>query len=126
MGHVIGVSKRCCPVCTRLLAILSKPTWCKDVAHFKFRASHGNITGCSLPPWLPTIVHQQMVKEFGEELRQYLEKLILIETAVEMNEPGSPDSDTRSESSMDDDAEQTVDLENNIEWTADSDFLNVR
>src|SRR5947209_14074215 len=105
MEHVIGVSKRCCPVCARLLTILSESAWYKDLATpFKFRASHGNISGCSLPPWLPTEIHKRMVKEFGEELKQCLEKLRRIDTAAQMSPPSTPDSSARSESSMDSDS----------------------
>ena len=107
MGRTIGVSKPCCPTCARLLDILSES---EDLARpFTFRASHGNITGCSLPPWLPTEIHKKMVKEFGKELKQHLETFKMIENALQTNQPNSPDSDGRSESSIDNDIDELYD-----------------
>jgi len=103
MGRIIGVSEPCCPVCARLLDILSES---EDFTRpFKFRASQGNITGCSLPPWLRAEIHQKMVKGFGKELKQHLETFKMIGTAVQTNQPSSPDSDARSESGSDNDLE---------------------
>ena len=69
-GHVIGVSKRCCPVCQQLLNILTtgKP--------FVVRGSHTKISSCTLPTWLPENIVNSMNIIFGSQLRGELSELI--------------------------------------------------
>ncbi|KDR67659.1 hypothetical protein GALMADRAFT_231839 [Galerina marginata CBS 339.88] len=66
--HVIGVSKRCCPVCYHFLALLTED----GQEPFITRGSHSIITPCTLPPWTPSPVVDSMIKTFGTILRRDL------------------------------------------------------
>jgi hypothetical protein len=70
VGHIIGVSKRCCPVCQQVLQILNtgKP--------FIVRGSHTKISACTLPTWLPEDIVNSMNMIFGSQLRGELSELI--------------------------------------------------
>ncbi|KAM6499275.1 hypothetical protein JOM56_004783 [Amanita muscaria] len=70
-GLVLGVSKRCCPVCAHVLAILKS----KDERPFIFKGHHSTVTACTLPEWLPKEVINKVVSEFGGRLRRELVKL---------------------------------------------------
>jgi hypothetical protein len=72
-GHVIGVSKRCCPVCQQLLNIFNSLTPEKP---FIVRGSHSKITACTLPTWLPENFVNSMNNIFGSQLRGELSELI--------------------------------------------------
>lgn len=75
MGRVIGVSKRCCPVCEYLLSrFLIGPEGSRK--EFIVKGSHTNVTGCDLPPWLPMDIVDDIIQVFGEKLRDALMKLI--------------------------------------------------
>jgi hypothetical protein len=67
----IGVSKRCCPVCTQLLDILFP----QQAERLHLVGSHRTIYPCSLPPWMPVDVVQKMVDIFGAMLREILQEL---------------------------------------------------
>jgi hypothetical protein len=71
--RVIGVSKRCCPVCRRFLAYLSldgKPNTSIVVSGF-----HNTISSCTLPEWTPEFLVDRMNITFGQLLRKELAKL---------------------------------------------------
>ncbi|KAF8439598.1 hypothetical protein BGX38DRAFT_1273267 [Terfezia claveryi] len=65
----IGVSKRCCPVCTKILSLLSAhmtPPTSPTIAHdqhapFKVLVAHQNIYPTALPPFTPIEVAQELV-----------------------------------------------------------------
>jgi len=65
---MISVSKLCCPVCWKLLAILGQ----ENENPLSVRGCHSTIYPVTLPQWLPDHVVEQMDKEFrthlGEEL----------------------------------------------------------
>jgi len=67
---LIGVSKRCCPVCTQLLCLLS-PDDPIDI-----RGSHRTIYPCSLPPWLPVATIKDMVTIYERLLLGILRNLV--------------------------------------------------
>jgi len=67
---VIGVSKRCCPVCTVLLRILFR-----QQQPMSTPGSHNTIYSCSLPLYLHVDVIQEMVDIFGTHLRGLLRKV---------------------------------------------------
>lgn len=69
---MIGVSKRCCPVCAHLLRILK--TWDKKL--FIVTGEHSQFTACALPPGLPDTIVEQMVLEFAGRLRKELVRLL--------------------------------------------------
>src|ERR1700742_2435284 len=71
-GRIIGVSKRCCPVCYTLIKNLSTTT----KPGFVIKGSHGAITACTLPEWLPLGHVNDMNKHFGDMLRIELSKLM--------------------------------------------------
>jgi hypothetical protein len=64
----LGVSKKCCPVCTSILkaifAELGMPTM--------VLGSHSNIYPCSFPPGLPKSVTSKVVKEYSWLVRKEL------------------------------------------------------
>jgi hypothetical protein len=66
----IGVSKRCCPVCTRLLGLLF-PNDRMDIC-----GTHRTVYPCSLPPWLPQDIVEKMVSIYEDELRTILHDLV--------------------------------------------------
>jgi len=76
VGHIIGVSKWCCPVCQQILHIITtgKP--------FIVRGSHTKISACTLPTWLPEDIVNTMNTIFGSQLRGELSELIAHKTVV--------------------------------------------
>jgi hypothetical protein len=80
-GQVIGVSKRCCPVCKQLLSILTTGKL------FIVRGSHTNISPCTLPTWLPKNYIDTMNSMFGSQLRGELCELINRKSVVRNQRP---------------------------------------
>jgi hypothetical protein len=68
---VIGVSKRCCPVCQHLLHLLGNG----KEGQFVIKNSHQSVTACTLPLWLPADYVDSMNKHFGGQLRRELVEL---------------------------------------------------
>ena len=68
---MIGVSKRCCPTCRHLLLLLAKD----HRLPFIVKGSHSTVTGCTIPPWLPSEVVDRMNEIFGGQLRRELIKI---------------------------------------------------
>ena len=66
---VIGVSKRCCPICSQFLVELSDWVCGKPIL---VHGGHSSITPCTLPPWTPPEVVNKMIKHFGHMLREDL------------------------------------------------------
>lgn len=104
---MIGVSKRCCPVCAYLI---------QHLGGFVIRGAHKTITGCSLPPWLPEEHKRVMVEEFGKRLREALDILLFEEPETDSQERVSSSSICLSVMSFD--------LENQAagSWAADLDL----
>ena len=86
-GHAygtIGVSKRCCPVCTKLLSLLSahitppaSPTITHDQhASFRVLLAHENIYPTALPPFTPIEVAQELVKWLEDLLKASIDKIV--------------------------------------------------
>ncbi|KJA14870.1 hypothetical protein HYPSUDRAFT_59125 [Hypholoma sublateritium FD-334 SS-4] len=71
--RIIGVSKCCCPVCSTFLDVMQE-----DVKGLPFvvQGSHSIISACTLPPWTPAAVVNEMVSRFGALLRQDLVSLM--------------------------------------------------
>ncbi|KAF8448123.1 hypothetical protein BGX38DRAFT_1190404, partial [Terfezia claveryi] len=73
----IGVSKRCCPVCTKLLSLLSKHSQRQIQAMMAKRLdSHGNIYPTALPPFLPKEVAEELVRWLEGLLKQAVNKVV--------------------------------------------------
>ena len=70
-GRVIGVSKRCCPTCHSLLSLLANDR----ERPFLVKGSHSTVTACTLPPWLPSDVVDDMNQIFGGHLGRELVKI---------------------------------------------------
>ncbi|CAL1712881.1 unnamed protein product [Somion occarium] len=88
LSNSIGISQRCCPVCTKLLDYLpldgennplslsSRPKFIQERFGIQVaRGSHTKISPCALPPWLPDSVIQNMLTHFERELTWDLEDL---------------------------------------------------
>jgi hypothetical protein len=58
---LLGVSKKCCPVCTSILKAISEELGMPTVV----LGSHSNIYPCSFPPGLPKSVTRKVVKEYS-------------------------------------------------------------
>ncbi|KIJ89769.1 hypothetical protein K443DRAFT_126671 [Laccaria amethystina LaAM-08-1] len=71
--RVIGVSKRCCPVCRRFLAYLSLDG--NPVTSIVTPGFHNTITSCTLLEWTPEFLVDHMNITFGQLLRKELAKL---------------------------------------------------
>ncbi|KAF8237201.1 hypothetical protein L208DRAFT_557306, partial [Tricholoma matsutake] len=78
---ILGVSKRCCPVCSHLLSV-ALPPHIADLIPFVIKGSHTTITPCSLPDCLPRPILKDMVEVFGEQLRVVLDNLASTNAAV--------------------------------------------
>lgn len=65
-GISVGISKRCCPVCTKLLEILDPAD---PVA---ISSSHKVVYACSLPPWIPEDRADIVIQHFVRELKETL------------------------------------------------------
>jgi len=65
--NVLAVSKRCCPVCWTLLAILEGLN-----DRFGVRGRHPTVCAVDLPPWLPLEALSQMVACFEEILKHQI------------------------------------------------------
>lgn len=83
----IGVSKRCCPVCTKILSLLSahmtpptSPTITHDwQAPFKVLVAHQNIYPTALPPFTPIEVAQELVTWLEGLLKASIDKRVFKE-----------------------------------------------
>lgn len=95
-GTVIGLSKRCCPLCQCLLDLLTF-----NEAPFLIRGSHSAITACALPAWLPEKIVRQMNRIFGVQLRRELIKLLNQPTGSKRLSLDSREQDSRTEIHVD-------------------------
>lgn len=66
---IIGVSKRCCPVCYHLLSLIAGQD-----KNFVVQGSHKTVSPCTLPVWLPENIVDSMNIDFGQQLRHELIK----------------------------------------------------
>jgi hypothetical protein len=71
---MIGVSKRCCPVCAALLRFLGANSMPGPI---RILGSHRTMTPCSLPPFLPESAIEATVTSFERELGRVITKLRL-------------------------------------------------
>lgn len=73
--RTIGVSKRCCPICTKLLSLL---THCQRQSEnaFTVLCSHPNIYPTSLPPLVPLDVAERLVAWLEELLKDEIVRLV--------------------------------------------------
>ena len=74
-GHVIGLSKRCCPACATFLRTLL----IGSEEDFVVRGNLGTVTACSLPPWIPSHIVDLMNEKLGLMLRQDLVTLMALD-----------------------------------------------
>jgi hypothetical protein len=97
---MIGVSKRCCPVCTKLLEILYGQS-------LHIAGSHSTIYACTLPTWLPEEVLSEMVNHFQGILRSVLRKVMQNSESLKRQSgdsiglPRNPSSEDVSDGSVD-------------------------
>src|ERR1700722_8529479 len=73
MNFILGISKRCCPVCSHLLHVLQQALPGKV---FNTPGSHKTIYPCALPPWLPLSIVSKVVSAFWEQLKQVLLEVV--------------------------------------------------
>ncbi|GBE87263.1 hypothetical protein SCP_1005100 [Sparassis crispa] len=101
----LGVSKRCCPVCTAVLVHIRAET---KAPKFKIRGTHATVSACALPPWLPLPIVQKIVDLFRTELMEKINAKVDSECYSWMNSPTSVDSHNLQRISQDSAAEQRV------------------
>ncbi|KAA8895774.1 hypothetical protein FN846DRAFT_315662 [Sphaerosporella brunnea] len=70
---LIAPSKRCCPVCAAIQHELSSGRPGKYPIYNK----HVYIYGCALPPGLPGVVRERVIRKFEDLLREYLDDVKL-------------------------------------------------
>jgi len=75
MYRTIGVSKRCCPVCLVLLYCLGHDIPSEQI---QILESHRKVTGCTLPPWLPSEVIDKVLELFEQEMGRAFYHLYLL------------------------------------------------
>ena len=64
---IIGVSKRCCPVCQHLLSLIGQTG-----EKLAVEGSHKTVSPCTLPIWLQPAIVNSMNTDFGQQLRHEL------------------------------------------------------
>jgi len=75
MYRTIGVSKRCCPVCLVLLCCLGRDIPSEPI---RILGLHRKVTGCTLPPWLPSEVIDKVLELFEQEMGRAFYHLYLL------------------------------------------------
>jgi hypothetical protein len=75
MYRAIGVSKCCCPVCLVLLRCLGCDIPSEPI---RILGSHRKVTGCTLPPWLPSEVIDKVLELFEQEMGRAFYHLYLL------------------------------------------------
>jgi len=114
-GHVLGVSKLCCPTCHYLLQKLSI-----NKQPCIVRGAHSGISACSLPIEVPKEIVRDMNLTFGTKLKQQLWQFMNI--SKEMRKRAlSGTSDNLSIHSMDDPVSQVRDDLNDLDVIEDAD-----
>lgn len=68
----LGISKRCCLICTTLLQIVGR----RLGMIIDTCGSHSKITPCSLPPWCPPEIIKEAIAELEEKVRPLLLKKV--------------------------------------------------
>ncbi|KAL6299847.1 hypothetical protein BKA93DRAFT_804740 [Sparassis latifolia] len=119
----LGVSKRCCPVCTAVLVHIGGKS---KVSKFKVRGTHATVSACALPPWLPLSIIQKIVSLFRDELVEKIDAKVDSECYSWTNSPTSVDSHNLQRISQDRDAEQTEIAEELVESEYKLDFIRRR
>ncbi|PPQ96651.1 hypothetical protein CVT26_010633 [Gymnopilus dilepis] len=108
-SRIIGISKRCCPVCWKLLEVL---TYDNAQVRYVVAGFHSEFSACSLPPWLAKLAVEHLVDFFGNSLRPLLIKLAINEPVRGRKESsGSQISTTHKRSLF------TLDLGSLLAWT---------
>jgi hypothetical protein len=69
---MLSVSRLCCPVCWKLLAILSED----EALQFCLRGSHTTISPVELPRWIGKDVVSKMIDHFQKSLREEMEIML--------------------------------------------------
>ena len=80
LENLLGISKRCCPVCTFLI---------QHLGGFVMRGAHKSFSLCSLPPWLSDDDIRAILDEFSRRLRKILDNLLYEEPLTERQERAS-------------------------------------
>ncbi|KAF8417583.1 hypothetical protein EV426DRAFT_622635 [Tirmania nivea] len=71
----IGVSKRCCPICTKLLFLLSASNTSRDRS-FRVLSAHKNIYPTALPPFVPEEIAEALIEWLQGLVRTTVEGLV--------------------------------------------------
>ncbi|RPB27223.1 hypothetical protein L211DRAFT_866091 [Terfezia boudieri ATCC MYA-4762] len=71
----IGVSKRCCPICTKLLSLLST-SYNSGQPLLRVLSGHQNIYPTALPPFVPEAVAEALIKWLEELVRTAVARLV--------------------------------------------------
>lgn len=69
----IGVSKRCCSICTKIISLLSPKTTIPAV----ILSGHGNVYPTALPPFLPKAVAMEFILWLEDLVRGAVNRLVL-------------------------------------------------
>ena len=107
--NLVGVSKRCCPVCSKMLALLSvypfatgnESEGATALGPLVTTASHANIYATALPPFLPSAVGRQIVQWLEKILRETLKPLIISHRSRKRAKSLSPSSSNSDAASPD-------------------------
>lgn len=112
-GRVIGTSKHCCPVCATLLSTITPQATNQP---FLIRGSHRTITSCTLPDWTPPHIVKELIKHFGEPLREEIGRLMERTHWAPLNYSPSTDSFVPLVSRLQMDANH-IDVITEPDWT---------
>jgi hypothetical protein len=64
----LGISKRCCPLCAALLRIIGR----RLGTEVETCGVHATVSPCSLPPWTPPEIIQEIITELETQVRPLL------------------------------------------------------
>ena len=73
----IGVSKRCCPVCDKLLSLLGAPETDSNGSASMVLSSHQNFYPTGLPPHLPKDIAVELLQWLEKRVKAAVDKLVL-------------------------------------------------
>lgn len=73
----IGVSKRCCPMCTKLISLLFPGNADGGTHSLVVLADHHNVYPTALPPFLPKHVARDFLQWLEELVRRAVDRLVL-------------------------------------------------
>lgn len=84
---IVAPSKRCCPVCANLIALLSREDGAPTLQTF---TKHNFIFPTALPFGLPESIRQQLIVEYKQRLRKALNAIVFVRSSSGLSIQSQP------------------------------------